>query len=217
MASAIMPSMELVVRPARPEDPADELLYLSAKPYYDAYAGDAARARRLLRLRLRPRRGTPRAGRSATSPSPTASSSACWRPSPSGEGDRLARRFVALTFPRLPAWRWPGPGAPPGRVGHGGPAAARRRAVRRRAGHRAGGAAAQGVARALLDEAERLATRERATGVALDTGLGNRAARALYEGAGFERREVRHAADDRIARAIGGPGFVSYFRRLPAG
>ena len=51
-----------------------------------------------------------------------------------------------------------------------------------------------------------------ASGVALDTGLANQPARALYEGYGFERREVRHAPDERTARAIGGPGFVGYFK-----
>src|SRR5688572_14583793 len=37
----IMPRMDLVVRSARPADPADGLLFLSAAPYYAAYAGGA--------------------------------------------------------------------------------------------------------------------------------------------------------------------------------
>lgn len=203
------------MRPARPEDPADELLYLSAKPYYDALAGDAARARRLL-------------GSVYGRDGHAASWQICHVAEAAGElvgvlatfpvrdGDRLARRFVALTFPRLPAWRWPGVVrhlAASGTVAPRPPAGA----LYVDALATAPSARRQGVARALLEEAERLALRECAIGVALDTGLGNRAARALYEGAGFERREVRHAADDRVARAIGGPGFVSYFRRLPVG
>ena len=40
--------MSLAVGPATAADPADDLLYLSAKPYYDAYAGSEARARALL-------------------------------------------------------------------------------------------------------------------------------------------------------------------------
>src|SRR3954464_15326826 len=41
--------MEIVVRPARPEDPCVPLLYASSQPYYDAYAGTQARAPALLR------------------------------------------------------------------------------------------------------------------------------------------------------------------------
>jgi hypothetical protein len=40
--------MEPVVRPARPDDAAAGLLYVSAAPYYDRYAGGEERARRLL-------------------------------------------------------------------------------------------------------------------------------------------------------------------------
>src|SRR6266536_3216119 len=44
-----MPPMPCPVRPARPEDVAvPELLYVSAQPYYDAYAGTPERARRML-------------------------------------------------------------------------------------------------------------------------------------------------------------------------
>ena len=43
-----MTQMSFALRPATPADPADALLYLSAKPYYDAYAGSEARARALL-------------------------------------------------------------------------------------------------------------------------------------------------------------------------
>ena len=40
--------MDLLVRPARPEDPAVPLLFESAKPYYTAYAGSERRALALL-------------------------------------------------------------------------------------------------------------------------------------------------------------------------
>src|SRR3954466_14610168 len=47
--AGIMPSMPPIVRPARPtHEEAPELLYLSAAPYYDAFAGSPERARRLL-------------------------------------------------------------------------------------------------------------------------------------------------------------------------
>jgi ribosomal protein S18 acetylase RimI-like enzyme len=202
--------MELIVRAARPEDPADALLYESAKPYYDAYAGDEARARALLQRLYR------RTGHAA-------SFEICHVAELEGEvigvlaafpvtdGDRLARRFVSLTFPRLPAWRWPallrhlraaGTVSPsPPSAAYYVDALATAPQVRRR-----------GVATALLGEAERLARDHGASGVALDTGLANRPARSLYEGYGFQRREVRHAPDERTARAIGGPGFVGYFK-----
>jgi hypothetical protein len=48
--------MELSVRPARPDDACVALLYESAQPYYDAYAGSPARAQRLLR-HVFPQRG----------------------------------------------------------------------------------------------------------------------------------------------------------------
>ena len=41
--------MEVTVRPAALEDRADDLLYLSARRYYDAYAGNEQAARRILR------------------------------------------------------------------------------------------------------------------------------------------------------------------------
>jgi ribosomal protein S18 acetylase RimI-like enzyme len=68
------------------------------------------------------------------------------------------------------------------------------------------------VARRLLAEAEAEAARAGLRGVALDTGLTNAPARALYAAYGFAERDVRRAADARTARAVGGPGFVSYFK-----
>jgi ribosomal protein S18 acetylase RimI-like enzyme len=50
-------------------------------------------------------------------------------------------------------------------------------------------------------------------GVALDTGIENRAARALYQRSGFEQRGLRPVPDERSARAIGGSGFVGYVKR----
>src|SRR5512133_3934682 len=95
--------MELIVRPARPEDAAGALLYESAKPYYDAYAGTEARARRIL-------------ARVYRRPAHSASWEFCYVAEaegvvagfPSRRGEELARRFVAITLPRIPVWRWPG-------------------------------------------------------------------------------------------------------------
>ena len=50
--------------------------------------------------------------------------------------------------------------------------------------------------------------------MALDTGLHNEPARALYERIGFRQREIRRARNPAVAAAIGGPGFVGYFKPL---
>jgi GNAT superfamily N-acetyltransferase len=71
----------------------------------------------------------------------------------------------------------------------------------------------RGVARALLDQADRMAVAAGLDGVALDTGIENRAARSLYERAGFSPSSLRPAPDERIARAVGGSGFVGYVKR----
>ena len=58
------------------------------------------------------------------------------------------------------------------------------------------------------------ATRHGCARLALDTGLQNRPARALYDAYGFREREIRRAPSDRIAKALGGPGFVGYLKDL---
>jgi ribosomal protein S18 acetylase RimI-like enzyme len=204
--------MEVTVRPAAPEDGADDLLYVSAKRYYDAYAGGEAAARRMLR-RVHGRPGHP------------ASVSLCRVAEsegrvvgvivgfPSGQGEELARRFLTLTAPRIPPWRWPrllrhlnaaagmSPSPAPGSWYVDALAVAE-------------DARRQGVARALLADAEATARAEGATGVSLDTGLENAAARRLYEASGYEQRDIRRARDDRAARAIGGTGFIGFFKPL---
>jgi ribosomal protein S18 acetylase RimI-like enzyme len=72
----------------------------------------------------------------------------------------------------------------------------------------------RGVAGALLDEAERRAVDLGLGAVALDTGLDNAPARALYEHEGFMVEEVRRAPSAATARAVGGRGFVAYHRRV---
>jgi ribosomal protein S18 acetylase RimI-like enzyme len=208
----MMTEMTFAVRPATPVDPADTLLYLSAKPYYDAYAGSETRARSLLAAVYR-------------RPGHAASFEVCavaevdgelagviaWFPV--SEGDERARRFVSLTAPRVPPWRWPGllrhlraagtvSPHPPPRTQYVD-ALAVDPSFRRR-----------GVARALLAHAEEAAADSDLEGVALDTGLHNEPARALYEAAGFRQREIRRAPSANVAAAIGGPGFVSYVKRL---
>jgi ribosomal protein S18 acetylase RimI-like enzyme len=127
------------------------------------------------------------------------------------EGDRLARRFVRLTLPRLPPWAWPRTVRHLRAAGHLSPrppadayyvdALAVSSAWRR-----------HGVARALLDDAGREAGRAGLSGLALDTGLHNEPARALYRAYGFRESGIRRARSARAARAVGGPGFVAYFK-----
>ena len=59
--------MDVVVRAARPADPVAELLFLSAAPYYAAFAGGAGHARRAAAPGSTRGAGTPRAGRCAAS------------------------------------------------------------------------------------------------------------------------------------------------------
>ncbi len=203
--------MQPVVRHARPEDrDAVELLYVSAAPYYDVFAGSPERARRILGGIWR-RRGH------------TASYEICRVAELDGEvvgviaafearsGDRLARRFLGLSVVRMPAWRWPVvlrhlrasskiTPQPPAESLYIDALAVAEPARRR------------GVGSVLLQDALERAREAGARGVALDTGIENEDAQAFYERSGFERRGERRAPDDRTARAVGGAGFVSYYQ-----
>ena len=207
-----MTDMTVVVRPATPTDPADRLLYLSAKPYYDAYAGSESRARSLL-ASVYARRGHAASFEVCAVAEVDSELAGVIAWFPVTEGDERARRFVSLTAPRVPPWRWPAllrhlraaglvaPQPPPEMLYVD--ALAVEPSFRRR-----------GVARALLARAEQAARERRLTGVALDTGLHNDPARALYEATGFDEGDIRRAPSARVAAAIGGPGFVSYHKRL---
>jgi ribosomal protein S18 acetylase RimI-like enzyme len=208
----MMTQMPLVVRPATPADPADTLLYLSAKPYYDAYAGSEDRARSLLAT-VYGRRGHAASFEVCSVAELDGALAGVIAWFPVGEGDARARRFVSLTAPRVPPWRWPtllrhlraagtvSPHPPPGMLYVD--ALAVDPAYRRR-----------GVASALLEHAERAALARALDGVALDTGLHNEPARALYTASGYSERDIRRARNPAAAAAIGGPGFVSYLKRL---
>jgi ribosomal protein S18 acetylase RimI-like enzyme len=208
----MMTDMTLAVRPATPADPADDLLYLSAKPYYDAYAGSEARARSLL-ASVYHRRGHAASFEvcEVAEVGDTLAGVIAWFPV--SEGDERARRFVSLTAPRVPPWRWPAllrhlraagvvsPSPPPHTLYVDALAVAPE--FRRR-----------GVARAMLQRAEAAATEHGLAGITLDTGLHNEPARELYEACGFRAREIRRAPSEHVAEAIGGPGFVSYLKSL---
>jgi ribosomal protein S18 acetylase RimI-like enzyme len=207
-----MTDMTFVVRPATPTDPADRLLYLSAKPYYDAYAGSESRARSLL-ASVYGRRGHAASFEVCAVAELDGELAGVIAWFPVAEGDERARRFVSLTAPRVPPWRWPALLRHLRAAGLVSPhpplemlyvdALAVDAPFRRR-----------GVARALLAQAEQAALERHLSGVALDTGLHNEPARALYAATGFQEEEIRRAPSPHVAAAIGGPGFVSYQKRL---
>ena len=96
------------MRPARRRIAAGALLYESAKPllrrvrrHRGPRAADPA-------PRSTAARRTRRAGSSATSPRPTGEVVGVLAGFPSRRGEELARRFIVLTLPRIPPWRWPG-------------------------------------------------------------------------------------------------------------
>jgi ribosomal protein S18 acetylase RimI-like enzyme len=208
----MMTDMTLAVRAATPDDPVFDLLYLSAKPYYDAYAGSERRARALL-TDLYPREGHAASYEVCHVAAIDGAVVGVVASFPVSEGEARARRFVSLTAPRVPPWRWPAlmrhlkaagllsPNPPIDTLYVDGLAVDA--AFRRR-----------GVARRLLAHAERDAAAAGLRGVSLDTGLRNDAARALYEVAGYEQREIRRAPTRAVAAAVGGPGFVSYVKRV---
>jgi ribosomal protein S18 acetylase RimI-like enzyme len=201
--------MALAVRPATPADAADELLYESARPYYDAYFGSPPRARRGIAA-VYPRPGHTASFQICRVAELDGALAGVLAAFPVEEGDRLARRFVSLTAPRVPPWQWPrlvrhlraaaavSPHPPAGT--YYVDALATAPGLRRR-----------GVARALLEHAEREAAAAGLGAVSLDTGLHNASARALYAAAGFREHHVRRATE-REARVVGGPGFVSYVK-----
>jgi ribosomal protein S18 acetylase RimI-like enzyme len=202
--------MNLLVRDALPHDPIVGLLYESARPYYDAYAGGETRARRML-ADIFPQPGHAASYEFCRVATVDGEPVGVVAGFPVGDGDRLARRFVQLTFPRLPPWRWPRTIRHLRAAGHVSPhppidayyvdALAVEVGWRRR-----------GVAQRLLQDAEASCERAGLTGLALDTGIANEPARALYRAYGFYEREIRRAPSARAARAIGGPGFVGYFK-----
>ena len=206
----MMPHMALRVRPATPEDRAGGLLYESARPYYDVYAGGERRARALLAA-VYPRTGHAASYEVCHVAELDGRLAGVMAAFPVSDADRYATSFVRLTLPRIPPWRWPrllhhlsaagtvSPAPPDGWLYVD--ALAVEASARRR-----------GVASALLAAAAEDAAGRGMPGLALDTGLANAPARALYEHNGFELRDERRAPSERVARAVGGPGFAGYVR-----
>jgi ribosomal protein S18 acetylase RimI-like enzyme len=204
--------MDLLVRPAAPHDPCAPLLFESARPYYTAYAGSPRRALSLLDA-VFGETGHAASYDCCTVAYVDGELVGVVSAFPVDQSDLLSRRFIRLTLPKLPPWRWPGTFRhlrAAGRVAPSPPAGAyyvdalavapdwRR----------------QGIARRLLDEAHAQARTAGLDRLALDTGLQNTGARRLYEAYGFGEREIRRAPNDRTARALGGPGFVGYLKAV---
>lgn len=198
---------DVAVRSAGREDAAAvaALLYESAAAKYDQFAGDRERALRLLTRAFR-RRATTASAAAVSVAEVDGRVAAALAAFPAREGDRRAARFLRTALLSLPPWRWlealrvfrlgtdVTPPPPSGSLYVD--ALATGAGFRRR-----------GAARALLGEAERRARAAGLTAVALDTGLGNAPARALYEAAGFQVAAEREPHGAR-------PGVVAYVKRL---
>lgn len=204
--------MPVIARSARPDDDLAPLLYASARGVYDLMFGDETRALRILRA-LGPRAGS------------VVSFDACLAAERDGElvgvlaGYPLAEALARTRRFHVRAGRRAGPGrwAAMARVARAGaeltpPAPTGSWYVDALA--TAPWARRQGVARMLLAAAE---ARGRAAGcrvLALDTGLGNAAARRLYESADMTAGPPTGVG--RRGRALGVPevGFVGYVKAL---
>ena len=199
---AIMAGMEVVVRSARPEDARGR----PAVSLGRAVLRRLRRRRRSARGGCWPRStrcpGTRRAGRSAASPRRGGAVVGVLAAFPSSAGDALARRFVRLTLTHSPPWRL----LPLMRHLR---ATGGRRAASRPSGCSTSTRSPPTPPHRRRGVAQRAARRRRAgwpraaglDGVALDTGLENLGARALYERAGFTPTSLRPAPDERTARA----------------
>jgi ribosomal protein S18 acetylase RimI-like enzyme len=195
------------VRPAHEEDAhaVAELLHETAVDMYERFAGDRDSAIRVLEAAFRrPGNGASReVVRVIDAGGEVVGAVAAF---PAEEGARRARRFLRLLLIRTPPWTWAAsirlhrtggrvtPAPPPDSfyVDALATAPSQRRG---------------GIARTLLADAERRARELGLPSLALETGAGNEAARALYASAGFEVAEER-------APQAGFPGFVAYVKRL---
>jgi ribosomal protein S18 acetylase RimI-like enzyme len=184
---------EPAVRPARATDvdAVAPLLYLSAPAMYDRLGGGRDRAERLIR------RAFDRSGNSTSREVVTVAEHAgevagALVAFAVPEAMQRARAFLRVTMGGIPPWRWPGALRLYWQAGRAAPAPPETSlyidalAVADRSRRR-------GIGRALLEDAERHARELGLSTVALETALENKAARALYLGAGYEEVAYRPA------------------------
>jgi len=176
-----------IVRPAREEDAraVAEAIYLTSPEGFDLFGGRGGRALRLIEAAFA-RPGSDCSREAVTVAELDGEVAGAMSAFPAEEGDARRRTFLLLALRRRPPWRW-------WRVVR----VARHGASFRR----------RGVAAALLDEAERAARERGLSAVSLDTRSSNSAARALYEGRGYDVH-VQVAASRPI------PALVGYVKRL---
>ncbi len=194
----------------RTYDPRDSqaaaaLLYESTGGMYDRYAGSRRLAERTLSRAL-VWEGTSASADVVRVVEIDGRVAGAMAAMPFTEWTPRANAFLRVTLRSIPLWRWPAAlwlYRATGRAAPEPPAAsfyvdslATAPPFRRR-----------GVARALLEDAERQAREHGLHAVALDTWVDNRAARALYERAGFS--EVAHTSP-----ASGLPGGVSLVKQI---
>src|SRR3954454_5972396 len=94
------------IRPARPDDPAVDLLYQSALPYYDAYAGGSRRARAMLEA-VFPKRGHAASFECCRVALASDESSGLLAGSGVPDVRDWVRRFASLPAPSSLSWAWP--------------------------------------------------------------------------------------------------------------
>ena len=195
------------VRAYRPHDSraVAALLYESAGGMYDRYAGNRGLAEQTL-TRALAREGTTASAEVVRVAEIDGHVAGAMAAMPFDEWTPRAHAFLRVTLRSIPAWRWPaalwlyrasGRTAPePPALSFYVDSLATAEPFRRR-----------GVARALLDDAERQAHDHALRAVALDTWVNNHPARALYLRSGFT--EVAHTP------AVSGlPGGVSLLKEL---
>lgn len=196
-----------LVRPYRGDDSraATALLYESSGGMYDRYAGNRRLAERAI-ARALTRTGNSTSADVVWVAELDGQVAGAMAAMPFEEWTSRAHAFLRLTLLSIPPWRWPNAirlyrassraALEPPRACFYVDSLATAEASRRR-----------GVARALLDGAERQARRHGLRALALDTWVDNAPARALYLRAGFE--EVAHSPP------VGGlPGGVSLVKEL---
>ena len=182
------------------------LIYVSAGGMYDRLAGGARRAPRVIE-RAFAREGTNASAEVVRVAELDGAIAAAIATFPAEEAHARGWAFQRLTLRSIPPWRWPtslwlywvgtrGASQPPNQCLYID-AIATEEGKRRR-----------GAARLLLEDAERRARELGLRQLALDTALDNKAARALYLGAGFD--EVAYKPAGR-----GLPGFVALVKELP--